>query len=74
MSDVTPDVTVLRIGTQVQLGNGEKATINGISIYPNMSVEYRVVWWNGHERMCVWVTEDEALEVNNGSVMVVGFK
>lgn len=69
-------INVFAIGTAVSIGpddSGIDATITAIGVYP-LGTQYRVVWWNGRERVEEWLTAGECRPRDDESQrLVIGF-
>lgn len=54
---------VVAVGTKVEMGTREdpiQGVITALMIEQNLSVSYRVVWWEGRTRRHEWIVDQEA--------------
>ena len=64
---------VYRPGSEVDLGQGLKGTINQAAVAARGHVRYEVVWWIGNDRKCEWLEEHEILSVPVADMLRIGF-
>ena len=73
MSEQPADLTVLEPGAEVLVGDDIEATVNAVTIYRGLAVQYSCTWWNGRTTEEKWLPEHMVKAIDKSETLKIGF-